>query len=140
MKEIKILQEKLKQNPDDLVSLEEYAILLSDIGENEEALKNFVFLNEKCPDNPKILYNIGIILEKLKYFDKAIVAYEKAYSLSNNDIDVMYNLANVYIAKKRYTEAEELLLKVISIDNYDENSFFHLGEIYSKQKKDKKTL
>ena len=35
------LQEKLKQNPNDIKLIEEYAIALSDIGENEEALKNF---------------------------------------------------------------------------------------------------
>ena len=45
MSDIKILQEKLKQNPDDYQTLEDYAIALSDIGENEESLKNFLYLH-----------------------------------------------------------------------------------------------
>ena len=40
------LQEKLKQNPNDIKLIEEYAIALSDIGENEEALKNFIYLKK----------------------------------------------------------------------------------------------
>ena len=44
MEDIKILQSKLQENPDDLETLENYAIALSDIGENEEALKNFLYL------------------------------------------------------------------------------------------------
>ena len=78
MADIKELQEILKQNPNDFKTMEEYAIALSDIGENEEALKNFLYLKKMFPDNPQILYNIGIILEKLKYFEESIEAYEKA--------------------------------------------------------------
>ena len=33
---IKILQENIRNNPNDFKSIEEYAIALSDIGENEE--------------------------------------------------------------------------------------------------------
>ena len=56
------LQEKLKQNPNDIHLIEEYAIALSDIGENQEALKNFIYLKKVSPDNPQVYYNIGIIL------------------------------------------------------------------------------
>ena len=140
MADIKELQDKLKKNPNDLQLIESYAIALSDIGENEEALKNFVYLNKQCPQNPKILYNIGIILEKLKYIDKSIAAYRKALSFSPEDTDIMFNLANVYILKNQLDEAELLLLKVIEIDSDDSNAFFHLGEIYSKKKNHEKAI
>ena len=146
MEEIEILREKLKQNPNDYETLEEYAIMLSDIGENEEALKNFLFLKDKFPDNSKNYYNIGIILEKLKYNDKAVLAYEKALSLNSDntdkamtlspdDTDILFNLAYTYIKTNQLEKAEQLLLKVIQTDVDDFNSYFHLGEIYSKQKK-----
>lgn len=132
MIDIKELQEKLKQNPNDYKLMEEYAIALSDIGENEEALKNFLYLKEMFPDNGQILYNIGIILEKLKYIDDSISAYEKALSIDSSDLDVKYNLANAYIKKKEFHKAEPLLLDVLKKDNLDSNTHFHLGEIYSK--------
>ena len=49
--DLKDLQNKIKENPDDFQALEEYAIALSNIGENEEALKNFIFLKNKFPNN-----------------------------------------------------------------------------------------
>ena len=138
--EIKILQERLKNNPNDYVAIEQYAVKLSDIGENEESLKNFLFLNKKIPDNPKIIYNIGIILEKLKYFQKAAEAYEKSLSLDSNNTDTMYNLASVYIKLDKLDLSEKLLLKIIEKDKNDENAFFNLGEVYSRKKEHEKAI
>ena len=78
MSDIRELQQRIKENSNDYKAIEEYAIALSDIGENEEALKNFLYLKKMFPENAQVLYNIGIILEKLKYFDESIEAYEKA--------------------------------------------------------------
>lgn len=132
MVDIKELQDKLKENPNDYNLLEEYAIALSDIGENEEALKNFIYLKNNFPENSLVFYNIGIILEKLKYIDEAVESYEKALALKPDDVDIMYNLANLYIKSEKYDIAEELFSKVLKADNSDANSYFHLGEIYSK--------
>ena len=131
---IQELQDRISQNPKDYDAVEQYAIELSDIGENEEALKNFMFLKSVFPDNAKIYYNIGIILEKLKMFDDSLVAYEQANKLEPDNTDIMYNLANVYIKAEEYEAAEKLLLKVIETDKDDQNSYFHLGEIYSRKK------
>ena len=62
MDNIKELQEKLKENPNDYKTIEEYAIALSEIGENEEALKNFIYLKNNFPPSALVYYNIGIIL------------------------------------------------------------------------------
>ncbi len=137
---IKQLQEKLKENPKDNETIEAYAIALSDIGENEEALKNFIYLKNIFPDNAKIYYNIGIILEKLKLIDDSVIAYEKALSLSEDDTDIMFNLANVYIKTENFDDAEKLLLNVIKQDKEDENAYFHLGEIYSRKKEYDKAI
>ena len=42
--DIKELQDRITENPKDYDAVELYAIALSDMGENEEALKNFKFL------------------------------------------------------------------------------------------------
>ena len=47
---IKELQQRIKENPADNEAIESYAIALSDIGENEEALKHFIFLKNKFPN------------------------------------------------------------------------------------------
>ena len=50
------IKDKLKQNPNDVKLIEEYAIALSDTGENQEALKNFIYLKKVSPDNRFKLY------------------------------------------------------------------------------------
>ena len=123
--DIKALQDKIKENPNDYKTIEEYAIALSDIGHNEEALKNFIYLRKNFPENAQ---------EKLKRYDDAVKAYEKAININPDDTDIMYNLAYAYIKIKKYDEAEKLLLEVIKKDTEDNNSYFHLGEIYSRKK------
>lgn len=131
---IKELQQRIKENPADNEAIEAYAIALSDIGENEEALKHFIFLKNKFPENAQHYYNIGIILEKIKRFDDAILAYEKALKIEPEDTDIMFNLGLANIKIEDYDEAEKLFLKVLEKDNDDENSYFHLGEIYTRKK------
>ena len=80
MSDIRELQQRIKENPNDYKAIEEYAIALSDIGENEEAYKNFMYLKKVMPENPIVYYNLGIILEKLKDIDGAIQSYQIAFS------------------------------------------------------------
>ncbi|MBQ9245752.1 tetratricopeptide repeat protein [bacterium] len=129
------LQNRIKENPQDYDAVEQYAIALSDIGENQEALKNFMFLKSVQPNNAKVYYNIGIILEKLKMAEDSIVAYEKALSLEPENTDIMFNLSIASIKAEDYERAEELLLKVIQKDREDENAYFHLGESCTRLKK-----
>ena len=113
MTDINELAKKLKENPEDYKTMEEYAIALSDSGQNEEALKYFKYLRKVFPENAQVYYNIGIIFEKLKYNNEASQAYEKALKLDENDIDIKFNLALVYIKNNNLSQAEKLLTDVL---------------------------
>ena len=134
MSNIQELQQKIKENPNDLKAIEEYAIALSNIGEIEEAYKNFMFLKSKMPENPVVYYNLGIILEKLKDINSAIKCYELSLDYDETNFDVMFNLANLYIKKNKFDEAEDLLIKIVTDDADDENALFYLGQISSKRR------
>ena len=140
MSKINELQQKIKENPNDYKLIEEYAIALSDMGENEEAYKNFMYLKNVMPENPIVYYNLGIILEKLKDFDTATQTYELALTFDENNLDIMFNLANLYVKQNRLDEAEELFLAIIEEDSEDENVLFYLGQIYSKKKEHDKAI
>ena len=118
MSDIRELQQRIKENPNDYKAIEEYAIALSDIGENEEAYKNFMYLKKVMPENPIVYYNLGIILEKLKDIDGALQSYQIAFSLDEDNLDIMFNLGNLYIKKNLLNEAEELFLRLLSEDSY----------------------
>ena len=65
---IKELQQRIKENPADNEAIESYAIALSDIGENEEALKHFIFLKNKLlrkvvNENESMCCSTGLQLE-----------------------------------------------------------------------------
>ena len=65
-------------------------------GHTKEAIQDFLDLNDKSPDNPQILNNLGVISytlgylnEAYGYFKKAISAdpkYQQAYVKSGNQL------------------------------------------------------
>ena len=89
--EIEKLQEVLKDDPSNFQARRELSILLADNGFNEEALSNMKYLEKYFPDDAELHYNLGILYEKLKDFDNAKLAYEKAIEISPQD-DFYYNL------------------------------------------------
>lgn len=138
--ELNELKNRIDNNPEDYEAVELYAMALSDTGENKEALKYLKMLKGKFPENARIYYNIGIILEKLKMNEDAVCAYTKAHELDENDTDFMFNLASALIKVNKLDDAEKLFLKVIETDTEDENAYFHLGEIYTRKKDAEKAV
>ena len=63
------LNEKLEQNPTDFKTRRELAVELIENGYNEDALKQLYYLLKRFPEDPRLHYNAGIVLENLKKFD-----------------------------------------------------------------------
>lgn len=66
------------------------------------------------PSRYEPLYNIGILYETIGRYDQAIEAYEKAFQLAPNQVEVMENLARCYIKTNQNPEhTKELIDKAI---------------------------
>lgn len=64
--DIETLQSILKSDPSNFQARRELSILLVNNGFNEEAEGNLEYLLKYFPDDAEILYNLGIVYEKLK--------------------------------------------------------------------------
>ena len=83
------LNEQLEKNPTDFQTRRELAIELMENGYNEDALKQLYYLLKRFPEDPRLHYNAGIVLENLKEFSKAIISYQNALKISPEEPDIL---------------------------------------------------
>ena len=129
---IEELQNIIKQDSTNSTARRQLAILLVDVGFNEEALQNFLYLL-KHEEDEELYYNLGIVYEKLKNTTKAQESYEKAIKLNPNFDDAIYNLGLVYTQIQEYDKSIECFEKILEPNSDDENTYFNLGLAYFKK-------
>ena len=120
--DVQTLQALLKEDPSNFQARRELSIILVNNGFNEEAEGNLEYLCKYFPDDAELHYNLGIVYEKLKKFDKAREAYEKAIEASPQE-DFYYNLGEVLVDLKDFQKA-------VSKNPKDVYAYFYLGYIY----------
>ena len=128
-KEIEKLQELLKSDPSNFQARRELSILLAKNGFNEEALSNLQYLEKYFPEDSEILYNLGILYEKVKDLEKAEKTYIKAIEISPQE-DFYYNLGEVLVSQEKWNEAIDAFQTVLKTDPQDGNCYFNLGLCY----------
>ena len=129
--EIEKLAQKVKEEPTNFQARRELATAFMENGFNEEALKELYYLLQTFPEDPRLHYNLGIVLENLKKPEKAIYSYQNALRLQPDEPDFMYNLGYAYAQNGDYDKAIELFHSVIEKEPEDTNSYFNLGYAYS---------
>lgn len=123
---IEKLQELIKNDPSNFQARRELAVILANNGFNEEALANLEFLRKYFPEDADLLYNIGIIYEKLKDYKSAKKAYEEAVKISPQ-ADFLYNMGEVMVSLEEWDEAIGVFKEVLKTDPDDGNCYFNLG-------------
>ena len=127
--EIETLQNMLKNDPSNFQARRKLTILLVNNGFNEEAEGNLRYLIKYFPKDAELYFNLGIVYEKLKDFEKAEKAYEKAIKL-NPEEDFYYNYGEVLVELKKWETAIDVFKKVLETDSNDGNCYFNLGVCY----------
>lgn len=70
----------------------------------EEAKEKLILATQKEPNNKLLYYNLGVIYDKLKQYDKAEESYKKAIEIDETYFDAYYNLGALY-----YNRAAEII-------------------------------
>ncbi|MHC4557231.1 MAG: tetratricopeptide repeat protein [Planctomycetota bacterium] len=97
-----------------------------------QALELCEQLRELEPDNPTRHFNVGILNARLKKFEAAEKAFQKACELAPQQSDGYRMLAQMYLETGRsVTEALALALKAVQLEPKAEN-YFVLGAVYAK--------
>lgn len=131
---IEELQNLLKEDPQDSQLRRELAVLLIDTGFNEEALQHLLYLSKNFSHDEGIFYNLGIVYEKMKNFEKAKDMYIKTLEIKPDYTDARYNLGLVYTELREFDNAIECFNKVLEEDDNDSNTYFNIGLVYFKKK------
>jgi len=104
------------------------------------ALMKYLKAGEYNPYSEHIFNKIGIAYSRLKFFDKAIVALERAITLNPKFAFAYNNLGSVYFADNNKKKAEKLFRKAIGIKNDEASFHINLGTLLFEQKKFDKGL
>ncbi len=79
-------------------------------------------------------YKQGVEMVRVKAYDSAITAFEKALKYYPTMTDAYYNIASVYVAQKKYDEAYNTYVKIIALNPYDYDSILQAAKISYNRK------
>ena len=115
-KAVAIYQKLVEDEPEDIITLNNYAWVLQQSGRTADALPYIEKAMQINANHPDILDSYGKILFSLGQYDKARAQYDKSLSIRPNNTEVQLNYAELLIKTTAYTEATALLNNIKTDD------------------------
>lgn len=100
------------------------ALILWELGRNQEALDGLLQLQTVYPDSEQVTYLTGLAFEKMGDLKSALALYEKVSEASSFYLPANYQALRVMEAQKHLDQAQKLIQKLTS-------SRYVISEIYS---------
>jgi len=107
-----------------------YAAQLADAGKADKAIADVRSLLKGTPDDREIYITLGQMYTRLKQFDEAQQAFQRADELSSKPDDrqyVNFLRGSSFERQKKYDEAEEMFRKVLANDPQNAMTLNYLG-------------
>ncbi len=96
----------LKANPKHYASLDIRTLAHVRLGELEQALPYAERMVQLAPQNPKGYVLLGTVFQRMKRYDEAIEAFNRALALSPDDVDALNGRgASLFNGKQQYQQA-----------------------------------
>ncbi|MFO8063127.1 MAG: tetratricopeptide repeat protein [Spirochaetota bacterium] len=95
----------------------------------EEALKEYLLLIKRDPNNAYYYYTVGTLFEQRNRSDRAGAYYKKAIELDNNYAAPYKRLGIHLYRAKQLKPAHEYLNKTVSLDRDDAEAYYYLGRV-----------
>lgn len=102
---ITMMNELIKQNPQDKKILADEVHLLLNLGEDELANDYFTTLKKYAPESPETLQVTGLMAEKKGDTATTLAAYEQANKTDPKDLIFTQTLIDLYIRQKKWQQA-----------------------------------
>ena len=125
----------LEVNPNHLPSLNNVAVILSDLKEYQKAKACYKKVIEINPNYAEAHNNLGTVFLDLKEYQKAKACYNKAIEINPTYVEAHYNLGNIFNELKEYQKAKACYKKAIEINQNHIGSHNNLGNIFNELKK-----
>lgn len=91
------------------------AALEIDSGDFESAETNLKLALEKTPDNPRVLYNLGLVYRKQGKLEQAGKAFQDALKFDSSYFPAAMALGTVLTLQQRYDEALEIYKRAVEM-------------------------
>lgn len=116
MEEINQLENKVKENPEDLESTLHLAHMQQDASMSEKAITNYKKYLEKFPENADARVDMAICYYNLNDYDKAIKEMETAIKYQPKHQIAYLNLGIVNLTAKNLAASKEWFQKTVELD------------------------
>ncbi len=116
LSQIMALEEKVKNNPNDLVSLLNLSHLLNDSGFFEKAILNYKKYLAKDPQNVDVIIDMGVCYYQTGDYDSAIKTMEKGIKINPKHQIANFNLGIINSAKGDISRSKEYFEKAVKLD------------------------
>jgi tetratricopeptide (TPR) repeat protein len=93
----------------------------------DEAIKEYILLHQKFPDNYLFSFKIAELFEKKGLRDPAIIHYTKSIKRNPNFVPALLNLGIILYDTKKFQEAIKLLEQAVRIENSNFKAHLYLG-------------
>ncbi len=130
---VKLLEECIKEEPDNISILSELGKVYVGSGNDEKALEYYSRVLELDDKNFTAIDNIGSIYRRLGRYQESVDILNKAFEIQEDSIATYYNLGQTYKAMERYDDAIKCFEHVLEKAPNDVLAHNHLGCIYALQ-------
>ena len=94
-----------------------------ELNELYRALDDLEYLERKTPDSTNVYFGLGLVKTKMRKYDKAIRAFNRAFMLDSTNAEVLVNRGTVYYYKNQYDEALKDLNLALQINPKEANAY-----------------
>ena len=99
------------------------------LGQLDEAQKEFILLSKIDPDNYELYFEIARLFEERDYTDSALSHYRKVIGINPSYAPAHFRLGVIYFNKNALKEAGQELQVAVKIDQDNYAPYFYLGKI-----------
>lgn len=122
-------QEAINCDPNYLPAYYNRANTLYELKEYFNALEDLAKIEVTHPDTAVTFFTKGLVHTKLRNFDLAKTAFEKAYQLDTANVEYLVNLATVKYYQKDFKGAQSDLFKATKLNQFEPNIYNTLAMI-----------
>jgi len=126
-------QKALQKDKNDDRVLNLYALIQSQLGNQNSAISLLEKAVKINPKNIEAITNLANIYQNKKEFDKALILYKKAIDINPKFAKAYYNAAIAMRELGQSSEAKNLLRQAIEFDSSMVDSYINLSAIYKAE-------
>lgn len=129
------LSQRLNENsPSEQIQMLNHAMILRNIGNENDALDVYKDLLEKYPQNINAYISYGYTLNLMERFQEAIDIYQQGMEIKGDDFGILYNLGITYLNQFDYANALNYLLLAQKQNNKSVDLLLTIAVCFAKKR------